>query len=67
MAATYQIIALSSLDPDGRDRKDEPELLYPEALRAAEALKFQGKAFRVHASDGAPDEEIRALNALGGI
>lgn len=67
MPATYQIIALSSLDPDGRDTNNEPQLLYPDALKAAEALKDQGKAFRVHASGDAVAVELDTLNGLGGI
>ena len=50
MATTFQIIALSSLDPEGRDTRDEPKLLYPDALKTAQELKSQGKAFRVFAT-----------------
>jgi hypothetical protein len=42
---TFQIIALSSLDPVGEDRRDEPKLRYPDALKAAQALKSQARHF----------------------
>jgi hypothetical protein len=35
MAATFQVISLSSLDPGGRDTCDEPKLLYPDVLIVA--------------------------------
>lgn len=67
MAAEFQVIALSSLDPQGEDRRNEPALLYPDALKAARALKDQGKAFRVYAAGGPSEEELQTLRDLGAI
>ncbi|WP_438754555.1 hypothetical protein [Pararhizobium sp. O133] len=67
MAASFQVIALSSLDPDGSDRRDEPQLPYPEALATAQSLKFQGKAFRVFAEDHPSDDEMQAFRELGAL
>lgn len=67
MVATFQVIALTSLDPDGSDRNDEPKLPYPEALVAARALKFEGKAFRVFAEGEHTDEEIQSFRNLGAL
>ena len=36
MAATFQVIPLSSTDMDGTDDRDEPLLSYPDALMTAE-------------------------------
>jgi hypothetical protein len=67
MATTFQIIALSSLDPEGRDTRDEPELLYPDALKTAKALKSQGKAFRVFVHGERADDQIKTLVDLGAL
>ncbi|MCJ8150905.1 hypothetical protein [Shinella sedimenti] len=67
MPTTYQIVALSSLDPGGSDTRDEPKLVFPDALKAAQVLKNQGKAFRVFV-DGEPAvDQLKALNDLGAI
>jgi hypothetical protein len=47
MSTTFQVIALSSFDPTGADTHDEPKLVFPDALKAAQELKAQGKVFRV--------------------
>ena len=47
MAATFQVIAISSLDPEGSDTCNEPMLLYPDALKTARQFKADGKEFRV--------------------
>lgn len=67
MTTTFQVIALSSLDPDGRDTRDEPELLYPDALKAAKELKSQGKAFRVLVKGKCADDQMKALLDLGAL
>lgn len=67
MATTFQVIALSSLDPVGDDRRDEPKLLYPDALKSAQALNAQGKAFRVFTDGVATEEQWRAFRELGGV
>lgn len=67
MATTFQIIALSSLDPEGRDTRDEPKLLYPDALKTAQELKSQGKAFRVFAAGDYTDEQHRSFVNLGAV
>jgi hypothetical protein len=67
MSATFQVIALSSLDPDGSDTRDEPKLVYPDALKTAQELKFQGKAFRVFADGDASDEQRQAFIDLGAV
>ena len=67
MSATFQVIALSSLDIAGTDVRDEPALLYPDALAAARQLKAQGKAFRVIAECGCTDEEQQAFRELGAV
>ena len=67
MPTTFQVIALSSLDPDGSDTRDEPKLLYPDAAKAAHALKAQGKAFRVVADGIATPEQNQAFRDLGAI
>lgn len=67
MATTYQVIALSSIDPEGSDRRDEPRLLYPDALQTAKALKSQGKAFRVYAEGPEDKLRLQELVDLGAI
>lgn len=67
MAAKFQVIALSSIDPDGSDTQDEPNLVYPDACRAAEELKAQGKAFRVRVLGQASEEELQSLRDLGAM
>lgn len=67
MPARFQVIALSSLDPDGSDTRDEPKLLYPDALKTARELKAQGKAFRVFADSYASDSERQAFLDLGAL
>lgn len=67
MAATYHVIALSSNDPDGEDTRGEPKLSYPDALKTAEELKAQGKAFRVHVlgeQSAGRGQRFRDLGAL---
>ena len=67
MSATFQIIALSSLDPDGSDRENEPHLSYPDAIKAAEELKAQGKAFRVFANDSEGNAQLQAFADMGAL
>jgi hypothetical protein len=67
MGISFQIIGLSSLDPNGSDTRDEPRLSYPDALKTAQEFKAQGKAFRVFADDGCTDEQMRAFVDLGAI
>jgi hypothetical protein len=67
MSATFQVIALSSRDPDGRDTLDEPKLLYPDALKTARQLKDQGKAFRVIAYGEHPADQMQAFSDLGAL
>jgi hypothetical protein len=67
MPTTYQIVALSSLDPDGSNTRDEPKLVFPDALKTAQGLKDQGKAFRVFVDGEPPADQIQALNDLGAI
>lgn len=67
MATRFQVIALSSVDPFGEDRRDEPKLLYPDALKTAQALKAQGKAFRVFTDGVSTDDQWRAFRELGGV
>lgn len=63
----FQVIALSSLDPDGRDTHKEPKLLYPDAVKTAKELRSQGKAFRVTADAGASVEQRQSFQDLGAI
>ncbi|MCT7668022.1 hypothetical protein [Shinella kummerowiae] len=65
MSTMFQIIALSSIDPFSENRQHEPKLLYPDALKAAQALKSQGKAFRVYTEGAASEEQRRAFVELG--
>ncbi len=67
MPARFQVIALSSLDPDGSDTRDEPKLLYPEALKTAKELKAQGKAYRVIAEAKATVEQRQSFADLGAL
>jgi len=67
VATTFQVISLSSLDPDGRDTVDEPQLLYPDALKTAQELKFQGKAFRVFINGGHAEQQIQSFRDLGAL
>lgn len=47
MTGMFQVIALSSDDPEGASRDEEPTLAFPDALMTAKSLKAQGRAFRV--------------------
>ena len=67
MAISFQIIALSSLDPIGSDTCAEPRLSYPDALKTAREFKAQGKAFRVFADEGRTDEQMQSFVDLGAI
>lgn len=67
MPAKFQVIALSSLDPDGRDTRDEPQLLYPDALKTAKELKAQGKAYRVIADAEATVKQRQSFADLGAL
>jgi hypothetical protein len=67
MATIFQVISLSSLDPDGRDTIDEPKLLYPDALKTAQELKSQGKAFRVFINGGHTEQQIQSFRDLGAL
>lgn len=67
MPARFQVIALSSIDPDGTDTSDEPKLLYPDALKAAQGLNAQGKAFRVVIEGEGVSEELQAFRDLGAL
>jgi hypothetical protein len=67
MAATFQVISLSSLDPGGCDTSDEPKLLYPDALKTAQALKSQGKAFRVFVDGEHSEQQLQSFRDLGAL
>lgn len=67
MATTFHVVALSSLDIEGIDVKDKPDLLYPEALNAARDLKAQGKAFRVIPGGECSEQEFLAFKDLGAV
>ena len=67
LLAGFQIIALSALDPDGRDNRDEPSLSYPDALATAESMVAQGKAFRVLATGEHTDEQLQSFLDLGAL
>lgn len=67
MKARFQVIALSSIDPEGTDTRDEPKLLYPDALKAAQELKAQGKAFRVIADGEDVADQLPAFRDLGAL
>lgn len=67
MPTRFQVVALNSVDPFGEDRRDEPKLLYPDAVKTAQALKAQGKAFRVFTDGVSTDDQWRAFRELGGV
>ncbi|TAV41638.1 hypothetical protein ELI02_28545 (plasmid) [Rhizobium leguminosarum] len=67
MAATFQVIAISSLDPDGSDTRNEPMLLYPDALRTARQFKADGKAFRVIAKGDQTEQQLQSFLAFGAL
>jgi hypothetical protein len=67
MAITFQVVALSSLDPDGSDTRNEPRLLYPDALKTARELKAQGKAFRVIAEGEQTEQQLQSFLELGAL
>ena len=67
MTTKFQVIALSSLDPDGSDTRDEPMLLYPDALKTAKELRSQGKVFRVLALGKQTDQQSQAFVDLGAV
>jgi len=67
MTARFQVIALSSIDPDATDTRAEPKLLYPDALKAAQQLRAQGKAFRVIADGEEASEYFEAFRDLGAL
>jgi hypothetical protein len=67
MPSKFQVIALSSLDLHGSDTRDEPKLLYPDALKTARELKSQGKAFLVSADNDASGAERQAFLDLGAL
>lgn len=67
MAATFQVVALSSLDPSGSDTRGEPRLSYPDALKMAQQFKAQGKAFRVFADEARTDEQMQSFIELGAV
>jgi hypothetical protein len=45
MPTTYQIVALSSLDPDGSNTRDEPKLVFPDALKTAQGSRIKARLF----------------------
>ncbi|MBY2919584.1 hypothetical protein [Rhizobium leguminosarum] len=67
MTATFLVIAISSLDPDGSDTRNEPMLVYPDALKTARQLKSEGKAFRVIADGDQTEEQLQSFLALGAL
>jgi len=67
MAPTFQIIPLSSTDPDGIDTQNEPKLLFTDALQTARDLKSQGKAFRVFFDGDTLEDQRRAFRELGAL
>jgi len=67
MAATFQIIPLSSTDPDGIDTQNEPKLIFPDALQTARELKWQGKAFRVFFDGDTLENQRLAFRELGAV
>lgn len=67
MAATFQIIPLSSTDPDGIDTQNEPKLLFTDALQTARDLKSKGKAFRVFFDGDTLEDQRLALRELGAL
>jgi hypothetical protein len=67
MVATFQIIALSALDPDCRDRDENPKLPYPDALMTAKQFQFQGMAFRVFGNGEQTDDQMKSFRDLGAL
>jgi hypothetical protein len=67
MTTTFRVIALSSLDIEGTDVRGEPELSYPEAIKVAQELKAEGKAFRVISSGESAGVEMESFRRLGAI
>lgn len=67
MVATFQVIALSSLDPEGRDTRDEPKLRFPDALKTARELKSEGKAFRVIVDGKTSADQRESFLDLGAL
>lgn len=67
MTTMFQVIALSSTDPDGVDTRDEPKLDFPEAVTAAQELKAQGKAFRVVVAGKPTDQQLHTFRDLGAL
>ncbi|MDQ0323053.1 hypothetical protein QO002_005259 [Pararhizobium capsulatum DSM 1112] len=67
MIATFQVIALSSLDPQGEDTRDEPRLNFADAVMAAQELKAQGKAFRVVVDGEKSDQQMQTFRDLGAL
>lgn len=67
MPTTFQVVALSSIDPEGADTRDEPRLTYSDALKAAQQLKALGKAFRVHPDGKVAADQLEALRDLGAL
>jgi hypothetical protein len=67
MPASFQVIALSSVDTAGLDKRDEPKLSYPDAYKAAESLKQQGKAFRIVIEGQHTDQQLHSFLDLGAI
>lgn len=67
MTPQFQLVGLSAIDPAGEDRRDEPKLLYPEALMRAQQLKFEGIAFRVYFHGEPTGEQKQAFVDLGAV
>lgn len=67
MTTTFQVIALSSIDPEGIDIRDEPRLNYPDAVMASKEFRAQGKAFRVFVDGDHTDEQMQTFIKLGAL
>jgi hypothetical protein len=67
MSPTFQVVALSSLDPNGLDNANEPRLSYPDALKTAQELKSQGKAFRVFFEGDTSQQQSQSFTDLGAV
>jgi hypothetical protein len=67
MITTFQIIALSSLDPDGDDGRNEPKLSYADALVAARQMQEDGTAYRVLFQGDLTTEERQRFIQLGAL
>lgn len=67
MPVTFQVVALSSIDPDVSDTRNEPNLLYPDALKTARELKSQGRAFRVIATGEQTEQQLQSFLELGAL